>query len=643
MKLKTKKPTQPKSVQVGRDIKITQDQHARLVTYVKDRLDWASVGRAKRIERFTAIDKEVSGFLVLSEDDAARKRDLEKGIGVKPYQTNLQLTKTQMNDALTYFMSVFFPEEGPYNAMAPKERQAVAKGLAALMNTHSGRFKHFRHFSKFAFDGLKYNEGLMQVDWEKIMGTTVGNSDQAKLLKLETDQVIAEGNKLSYCDPYNTLRDPSVDLLDLAEKGEFFATVEAVSKHSAERMFLNKELYNRPSEEVFKTGAANKMSYYETKPDIVGDNGKGSGTGTNEVDWVAYLSADSGNSKSKMGVLEFVYMYIWLPEKDFGLGTEERYAIWRITLLNGERVVQAEKMTNAHGMLPIGAIRLWDDNFGDQTQSYAEMLLPYQRFASFQMNTHVESSRKALYGLTVYLETMFPDMKEADITGGKVPAKNVQDMDDIRKYIMQLNDAPQTGGTLGDMESMGGLMQTVLPTDQIKQVTSLERATKYQAAATVQGGNRGNLLIAQRIETQAFESLRRMQVYNILQYQEAVEIISPEGELVEINPQDLREGQIQTVIGAGLRGLDKLILVETLSEMLQYVVQNKEAAQTVDVVAVMNYITSLIGDYTNFAQFAHDNEFDKLEPEQKQIAFQLLQKAMQQQQAAQQPNAGQPA
>lgn len=613
------------SVQIGQDIIITEEMHKNLLKHLTDRLDWAYGGHKDQVDRYTAIDKEVSGFIRLSDADYERKKDNEKGFGVKAYDINLQLTKVQIDEAVTFLTTVFFPEEGPYNAAAPKDKQDVAKAVTVLMNEHSGKFKHFRTFNRFCTDAFKYNLGLAIPEWKEHKGALVQNNETSTGAQVLHDQVLHAGNALSYADPYNTLFDPSVDICDVAEKGEFFATVAAPSTFEVQREILRGELYNTDKLK-FSSQAAFAQEYYTDKPDITGDAGAGKGPGI-AVDWASIFTMS--DSTVAIGVVERVVMYAWIPGRVFTLTEEETYSIWRFEILNGTTIVKAELLTNAHGLLPLVGARPWDDAFGMQTQSYAEVLAPYQRFSSFQLNIHQQACRKALYGVTLYLERLMPDLKDADMTACKIPVKSTAELENFDKMFKQFNDVPQTQGTLNDISTMDGLMQKILPTDMLKQVTDLQRATKYQSAATVQGANRRNLKIAQLIESQAFEVARRIFLYNILQYQEALQITDPQTrELIEIDPATLRDSKLDTMIGAGLRGMDKLILIESLQEMLGYVVQNQNASSEIDVVAVMNYITSLIGDYTNFNQFRFENDFDKLKREEKQMAFELLQKAM---------------
>lgn len=618
-----------KTVQIGEDVFVSPEEHETLLQHCKDLLDWSDRHREGNVARYTRIDKELSGFIKLDDEDAQRKEDTENGMGPKPYPVYLQLTKTQLDEAMTYLLSVFFPEEGPYAATAPADKQDVAKAFTALMNSHSSTFQHYRHFAKFGFDALRYNVGFMGVEWKEVFGTAVTN-DTAQNLQLETNRLLHAGNALEYFDPYNTLVDPSVSPVDLAEKGEFFATVEVKSAFRLRRELRNSKIFNTNAEFLGKNTPA-RITYYKTKPTIVFDNAGGKPEAT---DWVRILTASSGKDGKfdSIGMFEEVKIRVWLDPVEMKLAETGDYSIWELRILNGTHIIDAKQLKNAHGMLPIVSARLWDDNFDNQTTSFGELLMPYQRFASFQMNLHQYAARKALYGVTAYDERVFPSLKNADMACSKIPFKSTLEQIDVNKALKQFFDAPNTDNTLRDIETMDVLMQKMLPTDLLKQVANLERATMYQSAATVQSGNRRNLKIAQLLDAQAFDKCRRMEMYNILEKQETMEMIdSKTGESIEINPAAFRDTKIEFIIGAGLRGMDKLILIELMQTVLNSLLQNPQAAQAHDITAIIDYITTLVGDYTNFAQFKFKSEFDKLAPEEKQMAFELLQQAMQQQ------------
>lgn len=626
-KVKTSNSPSKQKYKLADNIIITHDQHVALVDYVQTRLDFAKETHAAQINRFTAIDKEVAGYMVLDDDDRKRQLDNAKGYGPKVYDVNIPLAATQMDEAVTFFTTVFFPEEGPYNAVTEASKEDVAKGFSKLMNKQASFYKHFTHFAKGAYSGLKYNLGLWLVEWEETKGSVVSNAGGGIGVEVKEDQTVMSGNKMEFLNPYNTLLDPSVHPTEVHEKGEFFATIEPKTAFRAQIMAQREEIFNLDLIMDVKTGQTRgdyTSKYYEQMPEIHGDSRRG-GQGDTKTNWVNFLSGFT--SGGTINGLEFINVYIWLPGKKFGLGDSDKYQIWRITFAN-MIAVRAVQMSNAHGFLPLVATVPWDDEFGQDANSFAEMLLPYQRFSSFQINVHQRASRKALYNLIIYNSKLLPLLKDADSLGGKVPFNPNADDNDITKAIKVLSDVPDTKGTLQDIETMDGLMQKILPTDMLKQVASLERATQYQAAATVQGANRRNLKIAKTIDVQAFGIARKIQMYNILQFQQAIEIMTDGGELVQIDPSALREQQMEFAISDGLRGLDKLILVETMKDVIALLVQNPQAAAEFNIADMIDYLTTLIGDHTSFKQFRFVNEFDKLTPEQKQAAFQLLQRAL---------------
>ena len=621
---------------IAANLSITAKQHDALLQHIKDRLDFAKQFRDQELGRWKAVDKEMAGYMILEDDDKARQQDNLKGFGPQIYDANLPLCASQLDEATTYITTVFFPEEGPYNAVTTKDKQEVAKGFSALMNTQSVYYKHFTNVARGVFDGFKYNLGLWTCEWDKQYGSEVQNSASGQA-EVKHNVVVMQGNTLRQEDVYNTLLDPSCHPSELHKEGEFFGVIRAETIFRAKRMEQNGEIFGL-SDVIDDKGVRQdgqfSTHYYEKKPELFGDAIPRDASTGMYTDWVNFLSGSS--SESMLGSIEFQYVYAWIPAKKFGLSKSTVYEIWRLTIADMARIVHAEPLPNAHGWLPLLATVPWDESTGQVASSYAEKLMPYQRFSSFQMNVHQRASRKALYGLTIYNSKIIPAMKNADSLGGKIPTSATADIDDIRKAVLQITDVPDTQNTLRDVESMDGLMQKILPTDLLKQVAGLERATQYQAAATVQGGNRRNLKIAKTIDSQALSVARKIMMYNIMQYQEAMEVITPEGEVAEINPTDLRGNKFEFAISDALRGMDKLILIETMKDILNVLVQNPTAAQEFDIAAVINYVTTLIGDHTSFAQFQHTNEFDKLTPEQKQIAFGLLQQAM----AAQDAGAG---
>ncbi|HFD32044.1 MAG TPA: hypothetical protein ENJ28_04950 [Gammaproteobacteria bacterium] len=603
---------------------ITAKQHDELVEHLVDKLKFSKQMRDSQADKFENIDRKIYGYLVLDADDEKRERDNAKGYGVKPTDTVLPLTQVQIDDAITFLIEVLGYDNDLYGAIAPKDKQAIATAFASVMNEHASKFSHLIQLNKFLFDSFKYNFAGLIPEWEQTSGNKIKNGIGAGV---ETEYgIVYEGNKLTAIDPYNFFYDVSVKPTELHNEGEFFATADVYSEFKIRKMEADGKIFG--IDNFIKDNNYN-IKYYRVKPIIRADRNS-----NNSTSWLSMLSADE-DSTSAVGI-ELIKFYIWLQPKKFGLGTSEKQSIYRVTLANGTQVVRIQEMSNAHGLLPIGITMPWEDGFKEDTKSYAEILLPLQTFASAQMNTHQKANRKALYGLTFYNKNVINLDDNYDPIASKIPV-NVPPDFDMRKAVVQFRDTPDTANTLRDIAMVAELMQQILPTDILKQVAGLERATQYQAASTVQGANRRNLKIAKIINGQAFSIVKHIQMYNILQYQKSMEILTPEGELIEANVQDFRDTKIEFAISEGLKGLDKLSMIMNIKEVLNSVLQSQQANQQLNVVEIIDYWTSMLGDKTDFSQFKFKSEIDKLTPEQKDLAFQLLQQAMQAQQGVTTP------
>lgn len=611
-----------KNVKLG-DITLSEKQHDKLVTHIVDRLTEANEVRGPFVDRLHQIDIELSGFMKLDEDDKKRQRDNLKGLGPKTTDVNLQMVMTQLDEAVTYLLSVLVPDEGMYGAIAAADKQDVANGFSNLLNYQGLNFKHYKNYARGFLSQLKYNLGGWDCEWKTVHGNRItSNSDGSVGVK---NEVVLQGNAIKALDMYNFIWDVSVaDVVDVPSEGEFFATVHMYNSFKLQKMASEKEIF---SIDRFIDQQKETM-FYREKP-IVHDISVNTG-GTN---WVSMLSG--GDSKSLMPGFEMIHCPIWINPKEFGLSKEDEMQIWRITIVNSKYIVAATHLTNAHGMLPLALAMPMEDDLGLQTRGFGEILTPLQRFISGQFNIKQRADKKSLHGLVIYDSNVIPLLDGADLEGGKVPAKPVGQDKDLRRSIISFNDAPNTTGIIRDIEGANSLMQKMLPTDMAGQVASLERATQYQAAATVQGSNRRNHKIAKVVYDQSLTGLRFMMMYNVFQFQEEMEILDNDtGELLKVNPSEFRDTKIEFAISDGLKGIDRLHVSESLKEVINMMLQSQVASDQADIMAIIDYWLNIVGDKTDFMQFKFKSEIDKLPKELRDQAFALLQQAMAEQQAA---------
>lgn len=626
------KSSQTKRVRIGENLIITLKNHDKLLAHITSRLQFGDELRKTQIDRFEIIDREIAGYILLDEDDRKREKDNIRGKGPKVTDTVLPLTIAQLDEAVTFLLSVIAPDDGIYSAIAVREKQEVAKAFANLMNKNAKTFGHYRHMARALFEMMKYNFGALIVEWRNITGKKIGSDASGDPVVEST--VVFSGNAVEVADVYNLIYDISIDPIDVPMKGEFFALIDVKTPFRVRKMEADKEIFGI---DRFIDTSNTEIIYYKTRPVISADHSN-RGNVSGKTNWIEVLSAGV-EQEVRIGIEEITY-YGWINPKKFGLSNSDEFQIWRFTVMGDKFIVSGEELTNAHGMLPINIGMPWEDGFGTQTKSYAEHLAPYQRFASFQINVHQRSARKKLYGVTFYNQRIIPSLDDSDMQSSKVPVLPPGQDFDIRKAVFQINDGPDTQNTMTDIANMDDLMQKVLPTDMLKQVANLQRATTYQAAATVQGGNRRNLKIAKILNIQCFEGVRNMQMFNIFQFQQSVEMLDPNGKLTEINPAAFRDANLESDISDGLKGIDKLSIIEGFKDIINMMLQSKIAQDRIDIVAIIDYWTSIMGDKTDFTQFKFNDILDQLSGEERQLAIQMVEQGFQQIKQQQQQQSG---
>lgn len=608
-------------IQIGPDLRISRANHDKLRDHCVKLLEAWHETHGPCVQRFAQIDKEISGHMIPSSEDRKRIEDNRLGKGPKTIDEHNQFALMQLDEAVTYFLGVFADEASMYSAVAPREELTVANSLTALMNQHARVYKHYRHLALFFLYALKFNIAAIEIKWNEVRGKQIKGSMGAGP-NIELDAVIRSGNELTAVDPYNFVYDPAYNPIDCPTMGQFMGYIDIIRPFTLEMMDAEKFYFNSSKLDLAK----NAVRFWNSKPQINHQYLAGGATQTN---WDSFWGNKYGAHSDGIGfdgtAIERANMYIRINPKRFGLAKDDSLQVWRIHMLNNEHIVFGEQQSNVHDLLPFAVSMPNEDGLNLQSRTFAEMLLPFQKFASSQLNLHQKASRKRLYGLTVYNRRVVPLLENEHLAGGKVPANATSDDFDIRRAVMQLNDAPDTTRTMQDVRDVLDLMQKMLPSVQPGQVASLERSTQYQAAAYVQATNRRNQKLAKLMNAQALDSGRRMQLQNILQYQSVVSFTdNMTGERVEINPEQLRGSNIEFTLSDGLKGMDKLLLVASLKDTIHMLLQS-QVARDYDMGGIIDYFLELQGEKMDFTQFKYKSPIDALPPELKNLAFTLLQ------------------
>lgn len=587
-----------------------KDNHESLLQYIRARLFAGKQGRDGELPRLVRIDRKVAGWMRLAEED--RKRERVTNATGEPLMTkmNLPLEFIHLDDMMTYYAQTFAPNRGMFYHTGRPQEVGDANQIVTKMNNDALYSGYFREVLLGIFSLLKYNCGGFHVSWGRENGPKIVETPQGQQLETELKW---QGNRLEALDRYNFLCDPSVPPSKLHTDGEFAATVKLRSHFWLQMKASQGAYFNCQGAIDDWSERQSAMLYYRHPPaeatlnhaDATGiDDG---GRGTN---WVAILSEAPDNM---MGGHEIVTIYIRLNPTEFGLvqgnakQTRNRLEVWRFTLLDDQWIIDAEFMNNIHGFLPCFLGLVHDDSMGTSQRSVAEVLEGLQDFASALMNIHIAASRSAIYGTTIYDPTVvnLKKIPQGEVNA-RVPSEPTGYGKNLNEAIYEMRAQLDTTRTMEDVGRVMEIINQFFPTQALpSQIASIDRAVTDQVAAVQQGANRRQQKTARLIDDTVFRNVRFAMYYNIIQYQPEDETITDfyTGQQVKLELSKLRDTNLPFIIGQGLKAIDRSAAAQMLQQVIFALIQAPQAAQGIDILALIDYWTSMIDIDIDMKQF----------------------------------------
>lgn len=583
--------------------------HLKLLQYIQQRLLIGKQARDNELPRFVRIDKNVAGWMKLSDED--KKRDRQKDEDGSPQATavNLPLSFVHLDDMMTYFAQTFAPNRGMfYHTGKPGETQEASQ-IVTLMNNHAIYSGYYRQVLLGILSILKYNRGGYHCFWSQEQGPKLTRDADSQADKVDM-QLRWQGNRLEAIDMYNLLCDPTVHPTELHINGEFAAMAKVRSYYWLQQKASQGVYFNCEKALKEYKGIA-ECKYYRSPPqEAQFDQNDSNGSGTN---WVSILSEIP--TYTQQSGFELTEIFIRLNPTEFGLidgnrqaqNERNRYEVWRFTILNDEFIIDATYLNNIHGYLPFFIGLLNDDLMGTSQKGVAEILNPLQDFASFLLNTHVFATRSSIWGLTVYDPTVVNLRKipkgEVNAT---IPVEPAGYGKDINQAIWKHNSTLETKQTLQDLTGIMDIINQFFPTQSLpSQIASIDRAVDSQVAAVQQGANRRQQKAARLLDDSVFRNVRFAMYYNIIQYQPDESEVTDfyTGKTVSIDLNALRNTDLPFIIGQGLKSLDRQAAAQALQQIIFALIQAPQAAQGIDILGLIDYWTSMIDIDIDMTQF----------------------------------------
>lgn len=587
-----------------------KENHKLLLTYLQQRLWVGKESRDAELGRFVRIDKNVAGWMKMSEED--RKRDRVKAETGNPVaqNQNLPLSYVHLDDMMTYFAQTFAPNRGMFYHTGKPDEQQDASQITTLMNNHAIYSGYYRQVLLGIFSILKYNRGGYYVSWTEEIGPKLVRDPTSGTDTLDS-QVSWRGNRLEALDMYNLLCDPLVHPTELHVNGEFAAMAKLKSHYWLQHK-ASQGIYYNCEDALKEAGQLVEFNYYKHPPrEAHFDLGDNTGSGDSSTNWVQVLSESMSYSTSSG--YELVEIFIRLNPVEFGLvpidqrQARNRYETWRFTVLNDKWIIDATYLNNVHGHIPFYMGLLNDDLMGTSQKAVSEILQPLQDFASFLVNVHIASNRSSVWGTTLYDPTMV-DLKQIPPgeVNARVPVKPAAYGKDIRQFIWQHNATLDTKQTLSDLTGVMDLINQFFPTQALpSQIASIDRAVSDQVAAVQQGANRRQQKAARLLDDSVFRNVRFSMYYNIIQYQPDQTQVTDfyTGKQIQIDLAKLRNTDLPFIIGQGLKTLDRQQAASALQQIIFALIQAPQAAQGIDLLGLIDYWTGMVDIDIDMGQF----------------------------------------
>lgn len=528
----------------------------------------------------------------------------------------LPLAATQLNECASDLAALLISPNDSYTAFSSPASQEYVQAIAKKMSEDATRFNHFDHLLKAIKCVLHYGVCSMRVDWEK---------DSLHQIQSESlNDNPHKGCKLTILNPAAVFYNKLEDMRQFSELGEYCCIVESIAKTELLDQKIHEGIDKKKLIEILQDSnsgigivdSAYSPRYYDYL-----------------LDFNPYSKmTDDDNCTSKYLTKTTVYMRITkeLLPCDISELPEFTKVLIKLTYI-GTTLINAE--TSDNGIIPviISPVILG--------ATPASNLIPVQKFINFLINVKQQGDRKRIYGINFYDRNKINlnDIGKAQASDEVTPyigcALNAGES--LQGAIQHFNDSPDTKSIVSDITQMKDIMQIILPTDTSSLMGSLERATEWQAKKTLEQSGKFTKLLGRILQSGFINPLTALQIQTIFSNETTIDVTDDEGQQVPTAIAEFMGKDIMFSITTALNGVDRDIKAGQMETFLNRLIQLPNVAKEYDLTKLFDYQSSLTGHKIDFSQFKNKAMVDNLPIEQRELASQLLQQYLVEQQGQQ--------
>lgn len=587
---------------------LTEGTEKALMDYF-NRMQNNTNGALQIRDEMEAIDRKYMRETDWTVENQAARQLNRAGDMTKYRNVTVPVIMPQVEAAMTYYMNAFLMQFPIFKVLSTPENADTATQMQAIVAENSVSAGWARQLLMFFRDGLKYNLHAVECDWETRTTFNVGNNMTSPGGK-EVTRVMWKGNVIRRMDMYNTFFDPRVAPADMHKDGEFVGYHRWLSRPAF------KELANSLHGQADVPRVVQALESRYPTGGVAGITAAGVGApfsyyipsvnpfpmqspSSRVMDWMLWahdLPQRQGVQKNFASSYLVTKLYCRIVPSDFGIEVPERNTpqVWKFYVVNGHCILHFERLTNAHGYIPIFFGQPLEDGLDLQTKSFAGNAADLQDVASAMMNGFIASKRR-LVGDRILFDPL--RVSEAAINNpnpaAKIPVRQGAYGKPLSEAVYQFPFHDEATGTLltglSLITNMADKVNGQNPAQQGQFVKGNKTQTEYQ---DIMGhGNGRNQAMALMTEHQVFAPLKEVIKLNILQYQEDTEVTMPySGETVPVDGLTLRQKAVQFEVGDGVLPAEKLMHTDEFVQALQVIGSSQELGAGFNLAPMFSYL-----------------------------------------------------
>lgn len=521
------------------------------------------------IDKMVFIDAAYARYKQIED---STESGVDTRVGTIPCGTLKDITApivvSQVDSFVAYLADIYCSGYPMFPVASSPKQAKQATVLQSIIDTHAVLGGYPRQLLKFFRNCVKYNRGALEVDWCPIERYSVLDDLMKPLDKSQVKRTTEHYTRVRNLDGYNLVLDPRCEeMADIPVDGEFAGYVELFGRIKLIRLlqYLATTDYGyNTTQAVHSTiggASSNPMPsfsglYYREKPTISEVITNRSFRDYYDFDWSRWMeSKDQRSGRPVRGMYEIATLYFRLIPEEHGIYSQNKDVpqIYKLIVVNNDKLICAKRIISAYDTLPILVGQPFEDGFSEQTQSTAEMQIPYQDAVSKLINIRFHSARRAVADRGIYDPKMIdptdvnsphPAAKIPIKPNSKLGGKGLQDA-----YFPIPYDRNGTDGVIQDAQIVIGMsgQQSGLNKPQTGEFQKGNKSVQ-EWQDTMAGSDNRLRLNPMSLEYQVFMPLKEQLKLNIYQY-------GPTGIF-----QDMKSGESIEIKEAEITELRKTVL-----------------------------------------------------------------------------------